>query len=418
MQRDPVLTGMTTGRARLARAGTVLLWLTAAAGAVRLCMWIGEGGMHASPGFSAAYTAARLVASGAETRRLYADDWFAEQLARYEPTVRDNFSSPPPGALIALPLAGMEYRAARWVWIGGSVAAFTAAAFWLLTSLGLRGAWMPGFVTLMGVCQPLRENLRHAQIYPLLFAIAVCAWRGTATRRAWGGGASLAALLATRFALPFLWLEALLARRFMTLAWGTAALLAIALATLPWSGVAAWTAFARHAADLAARPLSGVTAYQTLPSFARHLFRYDPIVHPRPLLAAPALAALVEFGGAAILLGGGGLIALRRENSDLSFAAFVIVSLVLSPFSLDYHYLLALLPLALLAGRCARQGGIGAWALLAVAYFLIAADLPYRSPRLRDGAWALLAYPKLYGALLLWGLCIAGDTVGGGRRAR
>jgi hypothetical protein len=37
---------------------------------------------------------------------------------------------------------------------------------------------------------------------------------------------------------------------------------------------------------------------------------------------------------------------------------------------------------------------------------LIALDLPYRSPRLADGAWALLAYPKLYGAWLLWGLAI------------
>ena len=29
---------------------------------------------------------------------------------------------------------------------------------------------------------------------------------------------------------------------------------------------------------------------------------------------------------------------------------------------------------------------------------LIAVDLPYRSAELADGAWALLAYPKLYGA--------------------
>ena len=37
---------------------------------------------------------------------------------------------------------------------------------------------------------------------------------------------------------------------------------------------------------------------------------------------------------------------------------------------------------------------------------LIGADLPYLSPRVADGAWALFAYPKLYGALLLWATII------------
>jgi hypothetical protein len=41
---------------------------------------------------------------------------------------------------------------------------------------------------------------------------------------------------------------------------------------------------------------------------------------------------------------------------------------------------------------------------LLVAVALIAADLPYRAGRLTTGAWALLAYPKLYGAWLLWWL--------------
>jgi hypothetical protein len=31
---------------------------------------------------------------------------------------------------------------------------------------------------------------------------------------------------------------------------------------------------------------------------------------------------------------------------------------------------------------------------------------PYRSARLIDGWASLIAYPKLYGALVLWGLCI------------
>jgi hypothetical protein len=40
--------------------------------------------------------------------------------------------------------------------------------------------------------------------------------------------------------------------------------------------------------------------------------------------------------------------------------------------------------------------------LLASGVLLVGAPLPYQSPALSAGAWALLAYPKLYGALLLW----------------
>jgi hypothetical protein len=37
---------------------------------------------------------------------------------------------------------------------------------------------------------------------------------------------------------------------------------------------------------------------------------------------------------------------------------------------------------------------------------MIVVPEPYSSPRLFDGWAALLAFPKLYGALLLWALCI------------
>ena len=46
------------------------------------------------------------------------------------------------------------------------------------------------------------------------------------------------------------------------------------------------------------------------------------------------------------------------------------------------------------------------WLVLLAAFMMIATDLPYRSPRLFDGVWAVLAYPKLYGTILLWGVAM------------
>jgi hypothetical protein len=94
------------------------------------------------------------------------------------------------------------------------------------------------------------------------------------------------------------------------------------------------------------------------------------------------------------------------KRDDLTFAGFVILSVILSPVSLDYHYVLLLIPIAMLIAGERKQPNFWMQSISAVAVLLIAVDLPYRSQQVESGAWALLAYPKLYGALILWGLCI------------
>ena len=145
---------------------------------------------------------------------------------------------------------------------------------------------------------------------------------------------------------------------------------------------------------------------QTQLSFFRHLFVYDEQWNPGPLVDLPRVGVVLSWIGAIVLLGVSTAVALMRRHADLLFAAFVLLGLVLSPVSLDYHYVMALLSIALLLShwqyRMVSWGGL----TLTVGAILIAVDLPYRSAELADGAWALLAYPKLYGALLLWGLAL------------
>ena len=94
----------------------------------------------------------------------------------------------------------------------------------------------------------------------------------------------------------------------------------------------------------------------------------------------------------------------RKDQPDLIFALFVIANLLLSPFSSDYHYTLMLLPLAILIVWVQKQPRRWIWIAFGLSMVLIANPLPHQSPRLAAGAVAFLAYPKLYGALLLGGL--------------
>jgi hypothetical protein len=96
------------------------------------------------------------------------------------------------------------------------------------------------------------------------------------------------------------------------------------------------------------------------------------------------------------------LVARLRPRDDRVFAAFVIAGVVASPLSLDYTYTMLLLSSAIAFAWALERRSPMVWVLLAAAVLPVAADLPYRSPRLDHGTWALLAYPKLYGALLLW----------------
>jgi hypothetical protein len=155
-------------------------------------------------------------------------------------------------------------------------------------------------------------------------------------------------------------------------------------------------------------PSLAVVPYQTVIGFCRHLFSYDPYWNPTPLWVAPWLATVLPAGLLLVLLGVSSYRAPRDSRDSMAFAAFTTLSVILSPLSLDYHYTLMLLPLALAASALTRARltwRSACW--LTIAAMLIALPLPYLDRRLEVGALALLAYPKLYGALLLWGFLIA-----------
>jgi hypothetical protein len=87
-----------------------------------------------------------------------------------------------------------------------------------------------------------------------------------------------------------------------------------------------------------------------------------------------------------------------------------VLSAILSPQAEQYHFLILTVAFAVAVSmwpRWSRRSQAG----LALATVLVYAALPYKDPRLWPGAIAVLAYPRLYGALIVWGLLMfASDT--------
>jgi hypothetical protein len=279
-----------------------------------------------------------------------------------------------------------------------------ASLAFLVWQLNLRGLAAAAFLATVLLYQPLYANILHAQAYIFLLGLMVLAWHGHRRDRPGLMATALGMMLVLKTAGAMLWLLPAVGRKWRTVIIGGGVVLVVALATLPWIGGAAWSTYLPLLAGLTARPETSVAAYQTLLSFFRHLFVYDAQWNPAPLSNAPVLGLALPLAGLGLMLAASAYAVLIRAEADLTFALFAIASVVLSPVSLDYHYTLLLVPAAILFAWVIRHGRLWHWAVLAVGVWLVAANLPYNSPRVSAGALALLAYPKLYGACLLWAL--------------
>lgn len=382
------------------------LWATAVALGVHMAGWTWEATRRPAHGFVSHYTASVLVREGTDVARFYDDEWFKTQVTRFEPTVIDLYGANlPTTGLLLLPLTSLDYHRARLVWTVLSFLLLLTAVLWTAGLAGIRGPWLPAVLALTFVYQPAFENLLHGQMYVFVLTVLVIAWWAYRSQREHIVGGSLALLLVAKTTALMYWPLLILQKLWRPLAVGAVMIAAVALLSTPLVGSGAWQAYLAAAGELPGEPWLRVSAYQTIPGFIQHLLAHDPRWNPDPLLDAPRVATALSWLAGLSMFGASAIVAAGRRN-DLVFAAFALLGLILSPVSIDYHYTMALLPLILILSRLQHAIRSAEGLVFITGALLIAADLPYRSARLAHGALALFAYPKLYGATLLWGLAL------------
>lgn len=389
----------------MARRGLawVVLALTALILLLRFVPFIAEAAVRPSHGFHAYYTASRLFTAGISATRFYDDDWFRAATERIQPGANDIYNANmPTTGLLLLPLAGFEYVPARVIWTAFSLLILIAALAALAWDLGLRGLKLLFVALGLLVFQPVYAQFAYGQAYSLMTALLVLAWFGWRyDRDGWFGGAVGLMLVLKSAGWPLILLM-LLQRRWRALAWAVGWVAGVILLSLPQIGLDSWLTYLEYLRQSTARPALMSPAYQSVGSLFKQLFVYDATWNPDPLLIAPAVASVL-FAGSMMLVIGSSTLATRRDNDGWMFAAFVVIGVVFSPTSLDYHYLMLLVPILILASdMMGCSGGVQALFLLALLLMGMWAS-PDDLARLHP----LLAYPRLYGALILWGLIIA-----------
>ncbi len=178
-----------------------------------------------------------------------------------------------------------------------------------------------------------------------------------------------------------------------------------ALLSLPWVGKAAWRVFVFDAIPHKLRSgAATLTAYQDTTGFWQHLFRYVPTFNPAPVIDAPVLATLLTL--ATTLAACIALVSLRRSTS-LRFVAAVALSELLSPAAEQYHYIILLLPLAVLWDDAYRSRDRVLGLCATAATWLIALPIDYKSTH---PMWSLLHnYPRLIGGWIVFTALLLAD---------
>jgi hypothetical protein len=389
------------------RSVTPLLWALVLILTVRFAILSVSAATRRSDGFGAYYTSARLLRDGEHVARFYDDQWFNAQVGVIVPGVQDIYTpNPPTTAAILLPLAGLSYVDARTIWTLLNVVLLVAVLIWMAREARLSTPWALELASLALVFEPVTANLRQGQAYVLLLYLTVVVWHAYRANREGMAGVALGLMLVFKTAGILLPLLLLWRRRWLAFAATCGTMLVVVLVSLLTMGQAAWRAYFETLPKQRSEPDFIVTAYQTQYSLLHHLFVFDAKWNPSPFFRQSALGDALSLLATAVVVAAIGVMLWRSRSDDLSFGALVIASIVVSPFSLDYHYTLLLLPIAILVAHSTQSKARWSWVLLAVAALLIAAPLPYLSARFNSGAWALLAYPKLYGALLLFGLIL------------
>lgn len=371
-------------------------------------------------GFAAYFTASRILLDRPEElENVYDNAWFQANLdASGFVHVRDIYNTQPPTmSLLMAPVAWMSPARARRVWVLFNVALWIAGLGLLARSLRLfdgRSASHRLLVlsALTTAYSPIRDNLRYGQCYTLLFFLLCLVFflaLRPGSRSAFAAGVPLGLMLVFKTAGIWLWPLLLLSRRWRVILGATATALAVVVLASPLVGWPAWRAYFHELPRLAVEPSRYVTAYQTVTSLAGHLFVFDSRWNPGPVVHMPALSTFIDLlaGGVALVVS---LRAQRVDSRDpgeraLSLGMFTSLIVSMAPVAQGYHYVLVLPSLVVAVWWAARERvGPRSWGVLGASALLLTTPLHFVASRSLQTGWlAVLAYPRVYGAFILWG---------------
>ena len=365
------------------------------------------------------FTAAKIVADGGDTDRLYDTPWFQEQMRRYRigSASEGAFKPfPPPTALLLIPLTRFEPLNALRVMTAVSVLCLLCSIVLLARILSWSLPDSGALILLSGYA--VLNTLRLGQPYILVSLSCILGYYAHLERRPLLAGICFGLFTPIKY-FPIVILVYFAFRKEWKIVLGGA--IAIAIVSAVSIGVLGWKIHEDYLASVLGNHLIAkldmqnpfTASYQSFDSLYRRLFIFDATLNPRPLWALPRLygVGLVITKVSILLATIATLVKLARSGAagttGLSIGILGIFTLLLAPATATYHMVLLWLPVGLVINAFLRESApLHAYFVLA-AYSLIG-FFPYGHAFRFEGRGGLtvLAYPRLLLLLAIFMACV------------
>jgi len=365
------------------------------------------------------FTAAKVVADGGDTDRLYDNLWFQEQMRRYQigKASEGAFKPfPPPTALLLVPLARFEpQNALRIVTVVGvlclicSIALLARILSWSFVDSG-------AFVLLSGYA--VLNALRLGQPYILVSLSCILGYYAHLKRRPLLAGICFGLFTPIKY-FPMVILVYFAFRKEWKIVLGGA--IAIVIVTSVSIGVLGWKIHEDYLSSVLGNHLIAkldmqdpfTASYQSFDSLFRRLFIFDATLNPRPLWAFPRLysVGLIITKVSILLAAIATLVKLARtgaaSTTGLSIGILGIFTLLLAPATATYHIVLLWLPVGLVI-NCFFRESAPLYAYFVLGAYSLIGFFPYgHAYRFEGRGWlTVLAYPRLFLLLAMFMACV------------
>ncbi len=342
-----------------------ILWLAAIILSIYFIYFSIQNASQPSHGFASYYTASKLLIEGEDVADFYNDDWFSSKVEDYVPGVYEIYLvNMPTTALVFLPIANFDYKTAKTIWTIFNILLMIVVFGLIINRLKLEGIWLPLALLLLLAFQPLYANIAFGQVYIFIFFLLILAWFAYESGNELLLGASIGLVFILKTAGIFLLILLVIKKKWKSLLWFFAVVLFLFAVTLPIFGLDSWSAYLNKLLDYSSSPTLSVTAYQTIHSFFHHLFVLNEQWNPAPLINLPVLGKSLTIVFSTLILFITLIIAIKQKKSDLIFGSFIIVGVILSPPSIDYHYILMLIPIFILFNWLIKNPSMILWIFL------------------------------------------------------
>ena len=372
------------------RRQTALLVLALGLGAHLLDGPVRRGWGQMGTDFPNYYTAAALVRQGAPLRLYYDWTWFQRQIhyVGIDGQLGGYIPHTPATMLPFVPLTFLEPQAAKRAWLLLEFLFLAAAVLLLSRYSGLTRLEVTVLALLAH--SAVGSNFAIGQYYIFLLLLLTCAVGCLLRGRDELGGAIMGLIFALKlYTAPFLLFFAV-RRQWRAFCGFVVAVVGIALLAIAIFG---WPPVWFFATTVFPRGLDGSVndpynpGWASMTAFLRRSLFAEAELNPHPLVNAPAafffLRAFYTLGVLAFSL----LILSRPAVKRVhALALFTIVLFVLSPNTASYHYILLLVPVALLLRGASRGWSAG----LILLYVAVELPLYPWDARFFPKAWLLL----------------------------